>query len=106
MKTHKIFTKIPKLNCTLTGNTHIENYIMLIKFFRPSLSVPNYKSHSTSTAFGFASVTSAILASPLLTLSVIGIFLCLFTRSNSDGLEVGHVLQLGNTDRQLFTLRV
>lgn len=43
---------------------------LLIKFLRPSLSIPNQLlSHGISTTFSFASVTSVILASLLLALS-------------------------------------
>lgn len=111
MKTHNTFTKIPKLNYTFFNWKY---YSLILKITLCSLnssdqvfqSLISYKSHSTSAAFGFASVTSVILASPLLTLSLIQIFLCLFIRSDSDGIQVRPMLQLGNTDRHLLTLPV
>lgn len=111
MKTHNIFTKIPKLNYTFFNWKY---YSLILKITSCSLnssdqvfqSLISYKSHSTSAAFGFASVTSVILASPLLTLSLIQIFLCLFIWSDSDGIQVRPTLQLGNTDRHLLMLPV
>lgn len=111
MKTHNIFTKIPKLNCTFFNWKYSS---LILKITLCSLnssdqvfqSLISYKSHGTSAAFRFASVTSVILASPLLTLSLIQIFLCLFIWSDSNGIQVRPMLQLGNTDRHLLMLPV